>query len=132
MSSDATMLMQDSLSHIVTDQPQQFVLLSTQDSSFIPEVIVEPPSIYDIGNVINPSNYFDEICQMVKNLTIERMLHGCYHRFNQNWVIIHPWLRYSPTLNGVYCGPCAILLPDPKRPDKGVLVNKPFSNFNQI
>ena len=44
----------------------------------------------------------------------------------------YPWLRYSLKLNAVFCGPCSVLLPDADRKDKGVFVNRPFSNWVEI
>ena len=45
---------------------------------------------------------------------------------------MYPWLSYSTKLDGVFCGPCAILLPEHSRYDKGVLVNKHFNNWVKI
>ena len=39
---------------------------------------------------------------------------------------------YSPKLDSVFCGPCSLLLPNSKRRDKGLLVNKPYSNWAKI
>ena len=36
--------------------------------------------------------------------------HGCNRKFNISWLIKYPWLRYSPKLDAVLCGPCALLL----------------------
>ena len=58
--------------------------------------------------------------------------HGCYRKFNTSWLEKFPWLRYSPILDGVFCGACALLLDEDKRKDKGVLVNKPFSNWVKL
>ena len=58
--------------------------------------------------------------------------HGSHRRFNVGWFKKYPWLRYSLKLNAVFCGPCAVLLPDGDRKDKGVLVNRPFSNWVQF
>ena len=35
----------------------------------------------------------------------------------------------SPSVDGVFCGPCSVLLSAHARKDKGVLVNRPFSNW---
>ena len=58
--------------------------------------------------------------------------HGCHRKFNTSWLGKFPWLRYSPALDGVFCGACAVLLPRDKRRDKGLLVNKPFSNWVKL
>lgn len=56
--------------------------------------------------------------------------HGCQRRFNHSWLDKYPWLIYSPKLDGVFCGPCALLLPNSmSRAEKGLLVNRPFSNW---
>ncbi len=52
---------------------------------------------------------------------------GCNRKFNVNWLEKYSWLRYSPKLDAVICGPCALLIPKDKRNDKGLLVNRPFS-----
>ena len=56
---------------------------------------------------------------------------GC--RFNRTWLEKYPWLIYSPKLDEVFCGPCALLLPNSmSREDKGLLVNRPFSNWIKV
>ncbi len=59
-------------------------------------------------------------------------LHGANRKFGISWVIKFPWILYSPKVNGIFCGPCAILLPVDKRKDKGLLVNRPFSNWIKL
>lgn len=58
--------------------------------------------------------------------------HGCHRKFNTSWLEKYPWLRYSPALDGVFCGACALFLSRDKRKDKGLLVNKPFSNWVKL
>uniref|UniRef100_A0A1X7UTS8 TTF-type domain-containing protein n=1 Tax=Amphimedon queenslandica TaxID=400682 RepID=A0A1X7UTS8_AMPQE len=58
--------------------------------------------------------------------------HGCMRKFNVDWLRKYSWLPYSPSLNGVFCGPCSILLTESKRNGKGILVNTPFSNWVKI
>ena len=100
----------------------------------------------DIGNIIKPSKSNDEICLSIRSLSISEKYsllfqhvkpptvlpatfsHGCNRKFNNDWLTKYPWLKYSPKLDAVFCGPCAVLLDD-SRKDKGVLVNKPFSKW---
>ncbi|SMN12517.1 hypothetical protein SPBRAN_1299 [uncultured Candidatus Thioglobus sp.] len=58
--------------------------------------------------------------------------YGSNRKFSLSWLQKYPWLRYSPKLDAVLCGPCALLLPSHKKEDKGFLVNKPFSNWVKI
>ncbi len=92
----------------------------------------------------------DEICQLVSNLSVDEKFsllfqhvtppavfpstfsHGFQRRFNQSWLNKYSWLLYSPKLDGIFCGPCAILLSVSDRKDKGMLVNRPFSNWIKI
>ena len=104
----------------------------------------------DIGYVFSPKNSIDDLLNALdglsnaekyayvfKHISPPRVLpktqsHGCYRKFNIDWIKKYPWLRYSSQLDGVFCGPCAMLLPTDSRRDKGVLVNKPFSNWVKI
>lgn len=54
---------------------------------------------------------------------------GCNRKFI-SWLGKYPWLRYSTQLNAVFCGPCSLFLED--RHNKGLLVNRPFSNWVKI
>ena len=56
-------------------------------------------------------------------------MRGSNRKFNFSWLIKYPWLPYSPKLDG---GPCAILLPSSTRRDKGLLVNRPYSNWSKL
>lgn len=58
--------------------------------------------------------------------------HGCNRKFTVAWLEKYPWLRYSPSQDGVYCGPCAVMLSEDSRRGKQSLVNKPFSNWVKI
>lgn len=54
--------------------------------------------------------------------------HGCNRRFSPDWLQKYPWLRYSPSLDAVFCGVCSVMLKSHERSNKGVLVNAPFRN----
>ena len=56
--------------------------------------------------------------------------YGCRRKFNTDWVTKYPWLVYSSTVDGVYCGPCALLCQS--RADKSLFVNTPFSNWVKL
>ena len=56
-----------------------------------------------------------------------RFEHACNRRFNTRWLNKYAWLHYSPTVDGVYCGPRTILLSAQNRYRKGSLVNAPFT-----
>ena len=58
--------------------------------------------------------------------------HGCNRKFNISWLGKYPWLRYSPKLDAVFCGPCALFVSGSNRKDKGSLVNTPFFNWVKI
>ena len=109
-----------------------------------------PEACNDIGNLLHPTKSFNDICSTLDDLSNARkysllfqhvsppdtlprtFLHGCYRKFNISWLKKYPWLRYSPTLDAVFCGTCALLLQKDKRRDKGLLVNKPFSNWVKL
>ena len=104
----------------------------------------------DIGNFICATKSLAEICSTLDGLsnadkyalmyrhvpppyTLPRTFsHGCHQKFNTSWLEKFPWLRYSPALDGVFCGACAVFLTGDKRKDKGLLVNKPFSNWVKL
>ena len=50
-------------------------------------------------------------------------------KFNISWLEQYPWLRFSPKLDAIFCGPCSLLLNSAERKDKGMLVNRPYSNW---
>ncbi len=111
--------------------------------------LLDSPPFNDLGALCDPGKSIDEICQLV-NLSVDEKFsllfrhvappaifpptfsHGFQRRFNQSWLNKYPWLLYSPKLDGIFCGPCAILLPVLERKDKGMLVNRPFSNWIKI
>ena len=61
-----------------------------------------------------------------------RYSHGCQRKFNTVWLDKYNWLRYSSEADGVFCGPCAVMLNDEQRIGKGYLVNSPFSNWVKL
>ena len=58
--------------------------------------------------------------------------YGCNRRFNAEWLKKISWLIYSPAVGGVFYEPCAVLLGETERMDKGALVTTPFSNWVKI
>ena len=104
----------------------------------------------DIGALLLPSKSVDEITSTMHNLSnsekysllfnhIEppRVLpgtyaFGCSRKFNIEWLTTYAWLRYSPKLDAVFCGPCSVLLAADNRADKGLLVNRPFSQWVKL
>ena len=113
-------------------------------------LLSEPPPFEDIGNLLEPTKSIDTICQSVSNLSNEAkhslLCHhiappntlpttysrGCNRKFNTTWLTKYPFLLYSPKLDGVFCGPCSLLLSSDKRKDKGLLVNRSYSNWSKI
>ena len=61
-----------------------------------------------------------------------RCSYGCNHKFNTDWLKKFPWLAYSPSVDGVFCAPCSVLLSEEARSGKGTLVNSPFTNWVKI
>ena len=123
---------------------QQFIPNSSTPESSVPHTVSMGSKIsIDIGNIIKPSKSNDEMCLSVRRLgNSEKYFlllqhvkpptvlpatfsHGCNRKFYNDWLTKYPWLKYSPKLDAVFCGPCAVLLDDSQK-DKGVLVNKPF------
>lgn len=111
---------------------------------------IDECGINDIGQVVDPGKSDREICTTISNFSSSQKYdllfnhtpppsflpstfsHGCMRKFNIDWLRKYSWLRYSSSLNGVFCGPCSILLTESKRNGKGILVNKPFSNWVKI
>ena len=109
-----------------------------------------PETCTDIGGLLAPTKSIDEKCHTLNSLSNSekysyifkhnpppRVLpstfsHGCNRKFKIAWMNKYPWLRYSTKLDGVFCGPRAILLSSNSRHDKGILVNKPFNNWVKI
>ena len=103
----------------------------------------------DIGNIIKPSKSDDEICLSMRSLSNSEKYsllfqhvkpptvltvtfsYGCNRKFSNDWLTKYPWLKYSPKIDAVFCGPCAVLV-DNGQKDKGVLVNKPFAKLVKI
>ena len=134
-----------------TDTDSSFTSLNGQEShegQLIPQPSPSTAeSLHDIGMLAKPSASIDEICLKMCSLSNGEKFgllfnhvelptsfpatytHGCHRKFSANWVEKYPWLRYSPCLDGVFCGPCSVCLPTDSRRDKGLLVNRPFSNW---
>ncbi len=109
---------------------------------------VPPPN--DIGLLLDPTKSIEEICGVVGQLSNDQKystlyhhvsppnvypstsFHGINRKFGNSWLEKYPWLIYSPKFNAIFCGPCSILLPVSKRRDKGLLVNRPFSNWGKL
>ena len=36
----------------------------------------------------------------------------CNRKFRVHWLAKYPWLKYSPKLDAIFCGPCTVLLGD--------------------
>ena len=113
-------------------------------------LLSEPPPFEDIGNLLQPTKYIATVCQSVSNLSNEAkhslLCHhiappnilpttysrGCNRKFNITWLTKYPFLLYSSKLDGVFCGPCSLFLSSDKRKDKGLLVNRSYSNWSKI
>ena len=113
-------------------------------------LLSEPPPFEDIGNLLEPTKSIDTICQSVSDLSNEAkyslLCHhisppnilpttysgGCNRKFNTTWLTKYPFLLYSPKLDGVFCRPCSLFLSSDKRKDKGLLVNRSYSNWSKI
>ena len=57
---------------------------------------------------------------------------GKNRKYNVSWLEKYSLLLYSPKVDGVFCGPCSILLSSSDSADKGLLVNKPLSNWAKL
>ena len=122
---------------------------SHQDSS-VQEPLPDCQPCHDIGGLLNPANSITENCRSVGELSNAEKYsflyhhvqppkilpsifpHGCNRKFNISWLEKYSWLQYSPKLDGVFCAPCALLLSEGSRRDKGLLVNRPFSNWVKL
>ncbi len=102
---------------------------------------VPPPS--DIGLLLDPTKSIEEICEVVGQLSNDQNILHFIIMFPQLMSIqahlftalVIPglfWLIYSHKLEAIFCGPCSILLPVSERRDKGLLVNRPFSNWGKL
>lgn len=112
--------------------------------------LTEPPQFNDIGDILNPSKSVDSLSSSISSLTDDKKysllfnhvappnilpttyIRGSHRKFNCTWLTKYSWLRYSVKLNGVFCGPCSVLLSKDDRKDKGLFVNKPYSNWYKI
>ena len=127
-----------------TPSPTSFSSSSSLASSSIPQ------PCNDIGNIITTTTSVTEICASVSGLSIadkysllfqhvspphilpSTFSHGCNRKFSTRWLQKYSWLRYSPNLDAVFCSPCAILVGNESRQEKGWLVNRPFSNWVKL
>ena len=88
-----------------------------------------------VSNLTNGEKY-NLLYHHVKPSTLTALpstnVRGKNRKFNASWLEKYPWLLYSPKVDGVFCGPCSILLPYSDRADKGLLVNKPLCNWAKL
>lgn len=61
-----------------------------------------------------------------------RYAHGCRRKFNISWLGKFSWLRYSSAVDGVFCGPCAVMMTADQTAGKGALVNSPMNNWAKL
>ena len=99
--------------------------------------ILPTKSVHEISRDLKTLSDSDKYSLLYNHISPPNILpstysHGCNRKFKINWLDKYPWLRYSPKLDGVFCGPCALLSTDYKRADKSCLVNKSFSNWVKI
>ena len=91
--------------------------------------VVDPSPFNDKGASLDPEKSLHEICDLASNLSVDekcfllynhiappavvppRFADGYQHRFKHIWLEKYPWLINSSKLDGVFCGPCALLLP---------------------
>ena len=83
----------------------------------------------DIGNILAPSKSTDELWTSLNALSKGEKFSFLYNhvqppnalpstfsyygancRFQISWLSKYPWLLYSPKLDGVFCGPCALFM----------------------
>lgn len=88
--------------------------------------------INDIGKLISSKsvaeidvcmNKLSNSCLHVKPCTTalpSRFSDGYNRKSNADWLKKYSWLRYSPTLNAVFYGPCSVLI------SSAIRVNGPF------
>ena len=102
-----------------------------EESSMDPAISSPKPHILskDVGSLLDPALSIESISQAVGDLPNEEKydylnnqvkppavlpttcFHGINRKFNATWIKNYPWLVYSPKLDGVFCGPCSLLLP---------------------
>ena len=61
-----------------------------------------------------------------------RFLHPCWRGFQSRYLSEYWWMVYSPSVDGVFCKRCALIIFMHCRKDKGAFVNKPFINWNKL
>ena len=61
-----------------------------------------------------------------------RFLHQCRRGFQSRYLSEYSWMVYSPSVDGVFCKHCALMIPIHCRKDKGAFVNKPFINWHKL
>ena len=126
------------------DSQSRSVLSSSRTETESPSSLPISQPCNDIGNVIhlvitdasslsNAEKYSLLFDHVKPPLTLPTTFsHGCNRRFNTKWLQKYPWLRYSPKLDAVLCGACALLMKSDVRQDNSRLVNKPFSNWVKL
>ena len=55
-----------------------------------------------------------------------RFLHQCRRGFQSRYLDEYSWMVYSPSVDGVFCKHCALLITIRCRKDKDAFVNNPF------
>ena len=136
LSEDSTLVEPSTTQSTEEDFTQSLVEPSmTESPSFLS--ISQPCN--DIGNITDASSLSnaEKYSVLFEHVTPPLTLpttfsHGCNCRFNTKWLQKYPWPRYSPKLDAVLCGACALLMKSDVRQDKGWLVNKPFSNWVKL
>ena len=148
---DSGPLVSDSeLTSSLSDDINDYSDHNTEPTHSASSSFLEPPPFKDIGALLNPSRSIESICETVSNLSNDErykllyhhvqppsvlptsLLRGSNRKFSISWLEKHRWLLYSPKLDSVFCGPCSVLLPNSKRRDKGLLVNRSYSNWAKI
>ena len=61
-----------------------------------------------------------------------RFLHQCRRGFQSQYLSEYSWMVYSPSVDGVFCKHCALMIPMHCRKDKGAFVNMPFINWHTV
>ena len=140
-------------SQMLNDQPEEQLSSGYPEQSSPSSVNDDQPlssPFNDIGKLLSPSKSVESICHVITQLdnnTKYSLLYdhlqppsilpystirGSNRKFNISWLSKYPWLKYSPMLDGVFCGPCSLLLCSSERRDKGILVNKAFNNWSKL
>ncbi|PFX25967.1 hypothetical protein AWC38_SpisGene9384 [Stylophora pistillata] len=58
-------------------------------------------------------------------------LSQCRRGFQPRYLSEYSWMAYSPSVDGVFCKHCALMIPMHSRKDKDAFVNKPFINWHK-